>query len=44
MRLTKAVAAGYRDSNPAERGLFGVASSFAVTGATVQPGEIGGPR
>jgi hypothetical protein len=31
MRLTKAAAAAYRDSNPAERGLFGVGSSFAVT-------------
>jgi hypothetical protein len=31
MRLIKAVAAGYSDSNPAERGLFGIASSFAVT-------------
>jgi len=29
--LIKATARGYRDSNPAERGAFGMATSFAVT-------------
>lgn len=29
--LIKATACGYRDANPAERGAFGMATSFAVT-------------
>jgi hypothetical protein len=36
MRLIKTAAAGYRDSNPAERGLFGMAASFAVTVASAR--------
>lgn len=31
MRFIKAAAAGYRDASPAERGFFGIATSFAVT-------------
>jgi hypothetical protein len=31
MRLLKAAVAGYRDGKPSERGLLGIAASFAVT-------------
>jgi hypothetical protein len=44
MRILKAVAIGYRDSKPAERGLFGITSSFAATVAASRSINYGRER